>query len=357
MYEISNGTGQYCLECSRELGYLDPSIKSFYKGGSIQTQSTFSDRLHPKFNKKRVRCFDCAVAKFGNLSFRPNVHHSDYAGYLFDVPVDKSKVGVTLENMIKRHGEVEGRKRFDEYRAKQAYSNTLEYKRQKHGWSEQQFFEYNKSRATTLENMIKRHGEAEGRKRFDEYRSRQAYTNTIDYFIEKYGYAEGKQKYDEVCAKKKITLENMIRVHGEVEGTERYRQLLDKRSSNLYFSKISQELFWLIDYPGCYFGEKNYEIGINAGADYYVYDFTVPNRKKIIEFNGDYWHANPQIYESHWIHPVSGKSACEIWSRDSSKIDFARRMGYDVLIVWESTYVADKNRVVRKCKEFLQNES
>lgn len=52
----------------------------------------------------------------------------------------------TLENMIRKYGETEGEIRWGAYREKQAKSNTFEYKRDKYGWTLEQFDAYNKSR-------------------------------------------------------------------------------------------------------------------------------------------------------------------------------------------------------------------
>jgi hypothetical protein len=356
MYEISNGTGQYCIECGKELGYLDPLKRKFYSG-SIEVQSCFSTKLHPKFKKTRKRCFDCAVFKFGSISYKPNVHHSDFTGYLFDEEIDKSNVGVTLEVMIKRYGEDEGKKRFESYRSKQAYSNTFEYKKEKHGWTKEEFDEFNSSRAVTLENLTKKHGSVEGKKRYEKYKKRQAYTNSLDYFIEKLGYDNGKKEYERINSEKGLTLENMIRVHGFVKGPQIYEEIISKKSSDVYHSKISQKLFDDLDNivvnDNTFYASKNNEFGMCSNDRYYFFDYTIPERKKIIEFNGDYWHANPKIYESSWIHPVTKKTAHEIWCSDSDKIDFARKKGYSVMIVWESDFINSPDKVIQQCLEFL----
>lgn len=360
MYEISNNTGNFCIECNRELGYLDP-LKRKYYSGSIKAQSAFSTKEHPKFKKTRKRCFDCAVSKFGSISYRPNVHHSDFAGYLFDVEIDKSNVGVTLELMIRRHGTEEGKKRFEEYRSKQAYSNTFEYKKTKYGWTEKDFVEYNKSRSITLENMIAKHGDEEGKKRFDEYRSKQAYSNTIDYFIDKYGYEKGVAKYKILCNQKAITLDNMIRIYGPERGPQRYEHIIKNKKNDIFYSIISQDLFKKIDKELCienvYFGSKNHEFGLRSQDGYYFYDFVVPEKKKMIEFNGDYWHANPMFYEKDWVHPTTKKTAVEIWAYDSFKFDIAKKNGYNIFVVWESDYKNDKEKVLKQCMEFLHNEN
>ena len=360
MYEISDNTGNFCIECNKELGYLDPQKRKYYSG-SIEVQSVFSSKEHPKFGKTRKRCFDCAVYKFGSITYRPNIHHSDFAGYLFDVEIDKSNVGVTLDIMINRYGEEEGKKKFDEYRSKQAHSNSFEYKKEKYGWTEDKFHEYNKSRAVTLENMIKKYGEEEGKKKFDEYRSKQAYTNTIDHFIEKYGYEEGVAIYIRVCDQKSVTLKNMIRIYGSEKGALLYEQYITNKKTDLYYSEISQKLFRKLDdelkIDHSYFGSKNNEFGLRSKYNYYFYDYVVPERKKIIEFNGDYWHANPKMYDKSWAHPVTKKAAFEIWESDSKKFDIARDNGYDIFVVWESDFRKNEEETIKQCVEFLNNES
>ena len=64
--------------------------------------------------------------------------------------------GVSLDVMIKRHGRVIGERKWNEYREKQAYSNTFDAKQKRHNWTRSDFDAFNKSRAVTLENMIAR---------------------------------------------------------------------------------------------------------------------------------------------------------------------------------------------------------
>jgi hypothetical protein len=53
---------------------------------------------------------------------------------------------ITLENMIRKYGEIEGEIRWQSYKDKQAYTNSYEYKREKYGWSFDEWDKYNKSR-------------------------------------------------------------------------------------------------------------------------------------------------------------------------------------------------------------------
>ena len=63
----------------------------------------------------------------------------------------RSNSAVTLKNCIRKYGEIDGEKKFNDYREKQALTNTFEYKRDKYGWTREQFDEYNKSRRSVGE--------------------------------------------------------------------------------------------------------------------------------------------------------------------------------------------------------------
>ena len=71
--------------------------------------------------------------------------------------------------------------------------------------------------------------------------------------------------------------------------------------------------------------------------NFFIYDFLLPETKTIIEVNGDFFHANPNIYCEYDDIPLpSGISkAKDIWNKDQRKIDFAKQKGYNVIIVWE----------------------
>lgn len=72
----------------------------------------------------------------------------------------------------------------------------------------------------------------------------------------------------------------------------------------------------------------------------YWYDFYFPKYNLILEFNGDYWHANPRIYKSGTFINLNGvtKLVDDIWKRDSDKKEAAIMAGYNILYVWASEY-------------------
>lgn len=79
------------------------------------------------------------------------------------------------------------------------------------------------------------------------------------------------------------------------------------------------------------FGHRDPETG-----EYYFYDFVIPSIKLAVEYNGDYYHANPDKYAADWLNKKRGMTAAEIWAHDEQKALSLHRQGYNVLSVWES---------------------
>lgn len=96
---------------------------------------------------------------------------------------------------------------------------------------------------------------------------------------------------------------------------------------------------------------KNFFVYENKRLFYY--DFKYKN--KIIEFNGDLFHANPNIYEENQCPNPYKKllTAKTIWENDSLKINTIKKLGYEVLIIWETDYKKDKQSELLKCLQFL----
>jgi len=69
-----------------------------------------------------------------------------------------------------------------------------------------------------------------------------------------------------------------------------------------------------------------------------IFDFHITKTKILIEVNGDYWHANPKLYESKDLlsYPGGEIRAMEIWNNDLNKKIIAEDKGYNVIYIWES---------------------
>ena len=97
---------------------------------------------------------------------------------------------------------------------------------------------------------------------------------------------------------------------------------------------------------------KQRQLVLKQDGVIYIYDFC--NNKRIIEFNGDYWHANPEKYKSTDLI-ANRQTAKDIWGKDKLKTKVAIDKGFQIMTVWESDYKKDPESVIEKCKTFLND--
>ena len=270
----------------------------------------------------------------------------------------------TIENFIKRYGEIEGNNRWNIYCDKHREKNKFKYKNKKLGWDINTFNRYNKSRSVTLENLINRHGDIVGREKWNLYIKKQKYTKSQQYVVEKYGIDE----WNRLCKLKSHTYESYLeRYQGNIEiAVEKYNEYLKSVSASINSSKIADEFFSTLvnkllytNYKQYYCNVHNQEWFINI-KDYGVVflDFFLRDTGKVIEFYGDYWHANPKKYlPGSLINLRSGtiKKVEEVWDGDRIRLEKILKIPYikDVKIVWEDDYKTDPNKIINECFNFL----
>jgi hypothetical protein len=276
----------------------------------------------------------------------------------------QNTLAFTKDRAIEIYGVEIGNKKWDEYREKQSLTNTFEYKNQKYGMTKDEFDNYNASRAVTLDNLIKRHGEEVGNKKWDEYRKRQAYAGcSVDYFTEKYGSEDGIRIYEEINKKKSLSLDNLMSRYGEKDGHRRYHAYMEDK--NIGYSRIAKEMFdkispYFIGNKIYYMNlEDNKEFGLHdvENKRYYFYDYIDYTLKKGIEFNGDVFHGNPRLFESgDTPNPFNKDAICEkLWEYDRIKIQKINEIhGIEILTIWEYDYNQDREGVISKCVDFFK---
>lgn len=163
--------------------------------------------------------------------------------------------------------------------------------------------------------------------------------------------------HTEQFAKKQISLsqstfskEKCISKHGTEKGLEIWLKRQEKWAKNYKksnYSKVSQKLFWSVynlleNKSNIHFaelGEKdtNNEIVLKLKNRTIKPDFINMSTKKIIEFDGAYWHdvqQNP--YREH--------------ERDKALVDY----GYEILHIKEYDYYENKEECIKKCLMFLK---
>ena len=315
---------------------------------TIKGKSYLTEKIVDNITYKLHVCQDCLLKKFPsikNLNRTFNVM-SEQTMFAFNIPRDvfnnmRKKYAMTLPHMIEKYGEEEGRKKWDEYCKRQAETNTFEYKQKKYGWTKRQFDEYNSSRAVTLKNLIKRHGEEEGRKKWDEYCKRQVETKSWDWMVDNYGI----KKAREINSQKAITLNNFIRKYGEEEGRKKWDEYI--LTNTFGVSKISQRLFSKLDnylknkYTTFYHNKnREYKVIKQNGSSYFL-DYYIKELNICIEFNGSCFHGDDRIFEDNdYCNPFEqNKTAKELRERDRERYKYLyEEYGIKTFIIWESDY-------------------
>jgi len=91
-------------------------------------------------------------------------------------------------------------------------------------------------------------------------------------------------------------------------------------------------------------GEKN------APVCGWCCDFVQRDTKFVVEFFGDFWHHNPQLYDCNHVNKLTKRSSAEVWDRDARKLNDLREHGYHVEVIWESDWRNDKEACVKRIK-------
>lgn len=187
-------------------------------------------------------------------------------------------------------------------------------------------------------------------------------TTKIEYWLDK---TNGDiEKAKELLSKRQSTfsLEKCIDKYGEKMGKQIWLDRQERWHKNYKksnFSKISQELFWGIvenieNLENIYFAELdktkqkdlsgiNNEFRLKLSNKVLLPDFIDIKNKKIIEFNGEYWHT------------VKNKNYSFSENPDNIKQNLLITDGYSVLFITEKDYKNDKQGTITKCLNFLKS--
>jgi G:T-mismatch repair DNA endonuclease (very short patch repair protein) len=190
-----------------------------------------------------------------------------------------------------------------------------------------------------------------------------------EYWIKK-GFAQEEAK--KIISEKQSTfsLEKCVEKHGGEEGMKIWKTRQDNWKAKVFndkthisrgYSKIGEEFINSIieilnkmgyDNPNILHGKNEKFIKTKEG-NVYKYDLTFPDSKKIIEFNGDFWHANPILFEPEYLNKPKKMTANEIWEYDTQKRKAAEYRGYEVFIVWERDYRKNKPLAIKSCLDYI----
>ncbi len=152
--------------------------------------------------------------------------------------------------------------------------------------------------------------------------------------------------------------EKLMREHGvrnvfqleSVKGKIRDSLVSRPESITSRFSNLHKEVFEFVQaqHPGV---ELEFKIAFPEG--HRSYDIRVG--KKLIEVQGDYWHANPKKYSADKLveWSMGTMTAQQVWDRDRFKAELAMQNGFELLVVWESDWKNSQHATQCMLREFL----
>jgi len=161
-------------------------------------------------------------------------------------------------------------------------------------------------------------------------------TNTKDAFIKRAG----------------GDIEEGSRMHAERQ--KKWLKSMQKSGMYTGVSKVCDNLFEIVSktIPEIKFGAS--EIVVRLSDRACKIDCIHREKKKIIEFYGDYWHGNPIKYGPDSLIRKR-KTAKQKWEEDRIRIQDLNEAGYETLIIWEMDYKKEPEEVIKKCIDFLRS--
>jgi len=191
--------------------------------------------------------------------------------------------------------------------------------------------------------------------------------NSYKYWVER-GLSEEEAKKQVGKLQTTFSLEKCIEKYGKEEGTKRWQERQEKwmkSNKKTNYSKASQNLFWsLIDRQKSLLsiskfatnnnGEKdesgsNHEATLKLDRMTIKPDFLVEKSKKIIEFDGHYWHSD-EARKNH------GSSRIANPQREMEKEEEIKKAGYSMLRVGEMEFRQSPETIIEKCLQFLNGK-
>jgi hypothetical protein len=106
-----------------------------------------------------------------------------------------------------------------------------------------------------------------------------------------------------------------------------------KQCANGRISKISQEWLHMIKI-NC----PKLILELHIPTTRFTADGYAPNTNTIYEFHGDYWHGNPNIYNSNIINTSTKCTMEELYKKTQKKKQTCIELGYKYVEMWESQW-------------------
>lgn len=155
----------------------------------------------------------------------------------------------------------------------------------------------------------------------------------------------------ELYAKAKARLKNLANSNWDNYSEETRNRIITSWKKSTPRSKISEKFKQLMISSGI----ENFE------SEQLLFGF-FPDElnqqlKVVVEFYGDYAHANPKIYKDpdEYI-TLCKRTVLEQWNRDRKRLGVFYKHGYTVIIVWESDYRKNPELQIQRIKDEISRK-
>jgi DNA mismatch endonuclease Vsr len=134
------------------------------------------------------------------------------------------------------------------------------------------------------------------------------------------------------------------------ESAKRFRELTIRRLKNKEFPFFDTKIEIIM-------AKALLNVGISFVKQFnmdnrFVCDFAIPHLKIVIECDGDYWHANPQIYKNKQLTFRQEKNI----RRDRCKDQYIKGQGWKIIRFYESEILNSLEKCIRDVKEAISSE-
>lgn len=148
-------------------------------------------------------------------------------------------------------------------------------------------------------------------------------------------------------------------------------QIKNSRELSFGISKIEQEVTdYIVEFlEENYSKESKYSMYYGAEVNQasiqdlkrrrtYRVDFLNEKLKIIIDFNGNYWHCNPEMFDSDYYHQHKKMLAKDIWEQDKIRVESLERItGFRHLTIWELDWSKKREETKEIIKNFINEKS
>lgn len=129
------------------------------------------------------------------------------------------------------------------------------------------------------------------------------------------------------------------RKHGDYQQTP-HSHLAGNGCSRCVSNSSNQENAWLdsLNIPGLSRQHK-----LKVGSRRFTVDGYDPITNTVYEFNGDYFHGNPRLYDAVWVQRLAKQSFGALHHKTQDKERTLKEAGFNIVSIWESDWMKRTN--------------